>query len=65
MKPPASPGTTDGRPWPTMRVEEPIAPVEEFVRRMVAVRGEVVRLMVWEICKPLDDCLAEFDRTIE
>jgi len=48
-----------------MRVEEPIAPVEEFVRRMVAVRGEVVRLMVWEICKPLDDCLAEFDRTIE
>lgn len=51
--------------WPTMRVEERIAHVEEFARRMVAVRDDVVRLMVWEICKPLDDCRAEFDRTIE
>jgi len=51
--------------WPTMRVEERIAHVEEFAWRMAAVRDEVVRLMVWEICKPLDDCRAEFDRTIE
>jgi glyceraldehyde-3-phosphate dehydrogenase (NADP+) len=51
--------------WPTMRVEERIAHVEEFARCMVAVRNEVVRLMAWEICKPLDDCRAEFDRTIE
>jgi glyceraldehyde-3-phosphate dehydrogenase (NADP+) len=51
--------------WPTMRVEERIAHVEEFARRMTAVRDDVVRLMVWEICKPLDDCRAEFDRTVE
>ena len=51
--------------WPTMRVEDRIASVEEFARRMTAVREEVVRLMVWEICKPLNDCRAEFDRTID
>lgn len=51
--------------WPTMRVEDRIARVEEFARRMLAVRDQVVRLMVWEICKPLNDCRAEFDRTID
>ena len=51
--------------WPTMRVEDRIAHVEEFARRMTAVREEIVRLMVWEICKPLNDCRAEFDRTVE
>ncbi|SDF16577.1 glyceraldehyde-3-phosphate dehydrogenase (NADP+) [Desulfovibrio legallii] len=49
--------------WPTMRVEDRIAHVEDFARRMIAVREQVVRLMVWEICKPLEDCRAEFDRT--
>ena len=51
--------------WPTMRVEERIAHIEDFARRMVAVRDDIVRLMVWEICKPLADCRAEFDRTVE
>ncbi|MDR1396180.1 MAG: aldehyde dehydrogenase family protein [Desulfarculales bacterium] len=50
--------------WPTMRLEERIAHVEDFILRMAAVRDEVVRRMVWEICKPLDDCRAEFDRTV-
>jgi len=51
--------------WPTMRVEERISHIEKFARHMVAVRDQVVRLMVWEICKPLEDCRAEFDRTVE
>lgn len=50
--------------WPTMRVEDRIAHVEDFAQRMTAVRDQVVRLMVWEICKPLEDCRAEFDRTV-
>jgi glyceraldehyde-3-phosphate dehydrogenase (NADP+) len=50
--------------WSTMRVEERIAHVEEFARQMVAVRAEVVRLMVCAISKPLDDCRADYDCTI-
>ena len=38
----------DGRGvWPTMRVEERIEAVEEFVRRMKAVRETVVERMMW------------------
>jgi len=56
----------DGRgAWPTMSVARRIEHIEAFVRRMVAVRDTVVRLMAWEICKPLPDCRAEFDRTVD
>ncbi|OLN27834.1 putative Glyceraldehyde-3-phosphate dehydrogenase [Desulfovibrio sp. DV] len=56
----------DGRgEWPTMSVARRIGHVEAFARRMVAVRDTVVRLMAWEICKPLPDCRAEFDRTVD
>lgn len=51
--------------WPTMRVEERIRCVEEFARLMTVRRDEVVRLMMWEICKSLPDSRAEFDRTVE
>ena len=51
--------------WPTMRVDERIRCVEEFARRMGEKRDEVVRLMMWEICKSLPDARAEFDRTVE
>ncbi len=51
--------------WPTMSVAERIRHVEQFVPRMVAVRDEVVRLLMWEIGKTLPDAQKEFDRTVD
>lgn len=51
--------------WPTMDVAGRISHVERFMSRMIARRDEIVRLMMWEICKPLDECRTEFDRTVE
>ncbi|MCM2359253.1 MAG: NADP-dependent glyceraldehyde-3-phosphate dehydrogenase [Geobacteraceae bacterium] len=51
--------------WPTMPVAERIGHVQEFAARMKERRGEVVRLLMWEIGKPLRDSEKEFDRTVE
>lgn len=51
--------------WPTAGVEERIRRVEAFAADMQRLRDEVVRLMMWEICKPLSECYVEFDRTIK
>ncbi len=51
--------------WPTMSVGDRIRCLEDFASRMSEKRGEVVRLMVWEICKSADDSAKEFDRTVE
>ncbi|MDO9082644.1 MAG: aldehyde dehydrogenase family protein, partial [Humidesulfovibrio sp.] len=51
--------------WPTMSVAGRIKAVEDFARRMIAQREQVVRLMSWEICKSLADCGKEFDRTVD
>jgi glyceraldehyde-3-phosphate dehydrogenase (NADP+) len=51
--------------WPTMSVSKRIAAVENFVTRMLQVRDEVVKLLMWEIGKSLEDSHQEFDRTIE
>ena len=51
--------------WPTMGVAERIRHVEDFARRMAARRTEVVRIMMWEICKSWQDASGEFDRTME
>jgi glyceraldehyde-3-phosphate dehydrogenase (NADP+) len=51
--------------WPTMGVAERIACVQEFTRRMVARRGEIVNLIMWEIGKSLADSRKEFDRTVD
>ena len=56
----------EGRgPWPTMTVSARIEAVEGFITRMVAVRDEVVKLLMWEIGKSLDDSRKEFDRTVD
>jgi glyceraldehyde-3-phosphate dehydrogenase (NADP+) len=56
----------DGRgEWPTMSVSGRIAAVERFLERMTGRREEVVRLLMWEIGKTLDDSRKEFDRTVE
>jgi glyceraldehyde-3-phosphate dehydrogenase (NADP+) len=51
--------------WPTMSVKERINAMEKFVVKMREVRGEVTKLMMWEICKSLEDCYKEFDRTVD
>lgn len=51
--------------WPTMSVADRICAVEGFITRMIAEREEVVKLLMWEIGKSLDDSRKEFDRTIE
>ena len=51
--------------WPTMSVENRILTVENFVAKMLKVRSEVVKLLMWEIGKSLEDSEKEFDRTID
>jgi glyceraldehyde-3-phosphate dehydrogenase (NADP+) len=51
--------------WPTLSVSARIEAVEGFIGRMLQVRDEVVKLLMWEIGKSLDDSRKEFDRTVE
>ena len=51
--------------WPTMKVYERIKCMENFVDRMVLKRDEIVKLLMWEIGKNLNDSIKEFDRTVE
>ncbi len=51
--------------WPTMPVGDRIAHVERFLVAMKERRTEVVRLLMWEIGKPLKDAEKEFDRTVD
>jgi glyceraldehyde-3-phosphate dehydrogenase (NADP+) len=51
--------------WPTMSVKGRISAVEKFVVRMRQVREEVVKLLMWEIGKSLEDSYKEFDRTVD
>jgi glyceraldehyde-3-phosphate dehydrogenase (NADP+) len=51
--------------WPTMSVEERIDHVEAFTYRMEEKREAVVKLLMWEIGKPLPDAEKEFDRTVD
>ena len=51
--------------WPTMKVYERINCMEKFVNMMVLKRDEVVKLLMWEIGKNLNDSQKEFDRTVD
>lgn len=51
--------------WPTMSVTERIEHVERFLAAMRTQRHEVVKLLMWEIGKPLKDSEKEFDRTCD
>lgn len=51
--------------WPTMKVADRIACMETFVEKMKTKREEVVKLIMWEICKTHADAQKEFDRTVE
>lgn len=51
--------------WPTMKVSQRIACMENFVEQMKMKREEVVKYLMWEIGKSLPDSRKEFDRTVE
>ena len=51
--------------WPTMKVGHRIKCLEKFVHQMALKREEVVKLLMWEIGKNLNDSEKEFDRTVE
>lgn len=51
--------------WATMSVKARIQHMTAFVKRMQAVRAEVVKWLMWEIGKSLKDSEKEFDRTVE
>ncbi|NJM80031.1 MAG: NADP-dependent glyceraldehyde-3-phosphate dehydrogenase [Flavobacterium sp.] len=51
--------------WPTMKVQDRIKCMENFVTQMKETRTEVVNLLMWEIGKTLPDSQKEFDRTVE
>lgn len=51
--------------WPMMSVVDRITHVETFLARMREKRNEVVKLLMWEIGKPLKDSEKEFDRTCD
>jgi glyceraldehyde-3-phosphate dehydrogenase (NADP+) len=51
--------------WPTMSVEERVRHIGDFLNKMKLKKAEVVKLLMWEIGKPLADAEKEFDRTAE
>ena len=51
--------------WPTMSVADRISCVERFTRQIIEKKGEVVKLLMWEIGKSHADSIKEFDRTVE
>src|SRR4051795_1371078 len=54
-----------GGEWPTMTVAERIACMQDFTKQMIALRSEIVNLIMWEIGKNLPDAQKEFDRTVD
>ena len=51
--------------WPTAAVAERISCMQDFTRKMIAVRAEVINLIMWEIGKSAADSEKEFDRTVD
>ena len=51
--------------WPTLSVSQRIEHMETFTFRMMEEKDRVVRFLMWEVGKPLQDSIKEFDRTIQ
>lgn len=51
--------------WPTLSVATRIDHMERFVFRMIEAKERVVRFLMWEVGKSLQDSEKEFDRTIQ
>ncbi|KAG8464508.1 hypothetical protein KFE25_009876 [Diacronema lutheri] len=51
--------------WPQMSLAARIAAIEALVANLTAIRGELVNVLMWEICKNTADAAKEFDRTMD
>ncbi len=51
--------------WPTMSVADRIKCIQAFAHQMVEQKDRVVRLLMLEIGKSLEDSIKEFDRTVD
>ena len=51
--------------WPTLSVAERIDHTQRFVFQMMEAKDRVVRFLMWEVGKSLQDSEKEFDRTIK
>jgi len=51
--------------WPTMSIADRIKCLKNFIFFMKEKRDEVVKMLMWEIGKSLNDSQKEFDRTID
>jgi glyceraldehyde-3-phosphate dehydrogenase (NADP+) len=51
--------------WPTLSVAERIDHVARFVFRMIEAQERVVRFLMWEVGKSLQDSKKEFNRTVQ
>ena len=51
--------------WPIFSVAERIDYMERFVFRMIEEKDRVMRFLMWEVGKSLQDSEKEFDRTIK
>ncbi|MCK0131125.1 NADP-dependent glyceraldehyde-3-phosphate dehydrogenase [Flavobacteriaceae bacterium F08102] len=50
--------------WPTMKVEQRIECMEKFVTAFKEQRETIVKYLMWEVGKTLEDSQKEFDRTV-
>jgi glyceraldehyde-3-phosphate dehydrogenase (NADP+) len=50
--------------WPRASVSERCACVRDFLKRLAPLRDRVTCNLMWEVGKPIKDCIIEFDRTV-
>lgn len=50
--------------WPQMTMHQRIDAIEKIVSSLKEVREEIIKVLMWEICKSTEDAVAEFDRTM-
>ncbi len=51
--------------WASSPLEKRIRALEDFATRLAALKGPIVRILMWEIAKPHAELEDEFDRTID
>lgn len=51
--------------WPSMTMQQRIDAINSFTNKMIARRSEIIKLIVWEIGKSVNDATKEFDRTVD
>ncbi|MGM0496404.1 MAG: NADP-dependent glyceraldehyde-3-phosphate dehydrogenase [Bacteroidota bacterium] len=50
--------------WATMKIEDRISYLIDFLNRFQKKKDELVKLLMWEIGKPEEESIKEFDRTV-